>query len=131
MLSLAVASILWGIALPPLARAVERMSVEAATAQILAAHQRARMMAITRGQVLTLSVDPVLLTISPRSGGAPLWSEQGPAASRVTLDGPARRFTFAPEGVTLGLSNATLRLSRGSISRTVVVSRLGRVKVLR
>lgn len=131
MLSLAVASILLGIALPRLAQAVDRVSVEAATAQILAAHQRARVMAITRGQVLTLSVDSSRLSISPRSGGAALWTEPGPAASRVTLDGPTRRFTFAPEGISLGLSNASLRLSRGSISRTVVVSRLGRLRVLR
>jgi len=131
MLGLAVASLLMGIALPRLSQAADRVSVESATAQILAAHQRARLMSITRGQVLTLSVESAMLSIAPRSGGAPLWTEVGPAGYRVTLDGPERRFTFAPEGVTLGLSNASLRLSRGSISRTVVVSRLGRIRVLR
>jgi prepilin-type N-terminal cleavage/methylation domain-containing protein len=131
MLSLAVASILMGIALPRLARAVDRLAVQSATAQVLAAHQRARVLAISRSQVLTLSVDSDLFSISPRGGGALLWSELGPAAKGVALDGPTRRFTFAPEGITLGLSNASLRLSRGSISRTLVVSRLGRIRVLR
>jgi Tfp pilus assembly protein FimT len=120
-----------GIGIPPLTQAVDRVAVEAATAQIVAAHQRARIMAITRGQLLTLSVDSATLSIAPRSGGAPLWTEAGPLAKRVALVGPTRRFTFAPEGITLGLSNATLLLSRGSITRTIVVSRLGRIRVLR
>jgi prepilin-type N-terminal cleavage/methylation domain-containing protein len=131
MLVLAVAGILIAIGIPPLAQAVDRVAVEAATAQILAAHQRARVMAITRGQLLTLSVDSATLSIAPRSGGAALWSESGPVTKRVALVGPTRRFTFAPEGITLGLSNATLQLSRGSITRTILVSRLGRIRVLR
>jgi prepilin-type N-terminal cleavage/methylation domain-containing protein len=131
MLALAVAGILMGIALPRFAQAIDRVSVETATAQIVAAHERARVMAIARGQVLVLSVDPTILSIEPRGGGAPLWSDVGPSGHRVNLHGPTRRFTFTPEGVSLGLSNASLRLSRGSISRTIVVSRLGRVRIQR
>ena len=55
----------------------------------------------------------------------PLWSEAGPAAHRVSLAGPGRQFTFSPEGFSLGLSNATLRLTRGNATRTLIVSRLG------
>jgi prepilin-type N-terminal cleavage/methylation domain-containing protein len=131
VLVLAVASILFGIAVPRLAGALDRIEVETAAAHLIAAHQRARMMAIARNQVLVLSIDASALTISPRGGGAPLWSEIGPAGSRVVLTGPARQFTFSPEGITLGLSNATLQLARGASSRTVVISRLGRARVLR
>ncbi|MDQ3222605.1 MAG: GspH/FimT family pseudopilin, partial [Gemmatimonadota bacterium] len=76
-----------------------------------------------------LSVDPLVLTIRRRGATVPLWSEAGPAAQRVSLAGPARQFTFSPEGFSLGLSNATLRLTRGSATRTVIISRLGRVRV--
>jgi type IV fimbrial biogenesis protein FimT len=130
MLVLAVAGILLGIALPSLTQAVDRIEVHAAAAQLIAAHQRTRMMAVAKGQVLTLAVDSVALTIAARGSPTPLWTQPGPAASGVSLPGPIRRFTFAPEGFTLGLSNASLHLIRGSATRTVVFSRLGRVRLL-
>jgi Tfp pilus assembly protein FimT len=45
------------------------------------------------------------------------------------LAGPIRILTFSPVGITTGLSNASFRLTRGAVSRTVVVSRLGRVRL--
>jgi hypothetical protein len=48
----------------------------------------------------------------------------------VTFEGPPRQFTFSPEGFTLGLSNASVPLIRGRSRRTVVISRLGRVRVV-
>jgi hypothetical protein len=83
-------------------------------------------MAIIRSQVLVLSIDSAQLTIQQRGTTPPLWSEPGPAASGVSLAGPMRQFTFSPE-----LSNATLHLSRGAATRSVVVSRLGRVRITR
>jgi hypothetical protein len=88
-------------------------------------------MAIIRSQVLVLSIDSAQLTIQQRGTTPPLWSEPGPAASGVSLAGPMRQFTFSPEGFSLGLSNATLHLSRGAATRSVVVSRLGRVRITR
>jgi prepilin-type N-terminal cleavage/methylation domain-containing protein len=131
VLVVAVAGILVGIAVPLVGRALDRIEVEAAAAHLVAAHQRARIMAITRNQVVVLSMDSSALMISPRGGGTSLWAEVGPARSGVALVGPARQFTFSPEGITLGLSNATLQLTRGASSRTVVISRLGRARVLR
>jgi prepilin-type N-terminal cleavage/methylation domain-containing protein len=130
LLALALVSILLGIALPSLTQAVDRVEVHAAAAHLIAAHQRARMMAVARGQVLTLAMDSAALTIAERSSSTVLWSEPGPGASGVLLPGPTRHFTFAPEGFTLGLSNASLHLARGSASRTVVFSRLGRARLL-
>jgi prepilin-type N-terminal cleavage/methylation domain-containing protein len=131
MLTFAVAGILLAIAVPLVSGAMDRLQVEAATAQVVAAHQRARMLAIARGQVLTLSVDSAGLSIAPREGAAPLWLAAGPVAAGVRLPGPTRHFTFSPEGFTLGLSNASLLLTRGASTRTIVVSRLGRIRVLR
>jgi prepilin-type N-terminal cleavage/methylation domain-containing protein len=131
VLILALIGILLTIAVPPLADALDRIEVAAAAGHIVAAHQRARVMAITRSQVVVLSVDAAALTIRPRGMAAALWSEPGPAAGGISLAGPIRQFTFSPEGFTMGLSNATMRLSRGAATRTVVVSRLGRVRVLR
>jgi prepilin-type N-terminal cleavage/methylation domain-containing protein len=131
MLVVAVAGLLLGIALPRLSGAVDRIEVESQANHLVAAHRRARIMAITRSQVLVLTIDSANLAIRPRGQASPVWAEYGPAAAHVALAGPARQFTFSPQGLTLGFSNATLRLSRGSASRTIVISRLGRVRLVR
>ena len=129
VLVLALAGLLLGIAVPPLAGALDRIEVAAAATQIAAAHTRARVMAISRSRVLVLTVDSATLSIHLRGSTSYLWSDRGPALSSVSLNGPARSFTFSPEGFSLGLSNASLYLSRGSATRTVIVSRLGRVRI--
>jgi type IV fimbrial biogenesis protein FimT len=131
MLILAVVAVLLGIAVPTLSRVMDQIEVEAATGHLVAAHHRARLMAISRGQVLTLSIDSGSVSIRPGTGAAPLWQQPGPAAAGVHLSGPSKSFTFSPEGYTLGLSNVSLLLTRGSSARTIVISRLGRIRVLR
>jgi len=130
MLVLAVAGILFGVAMPALSLLLDSLAVHAAVSHIGAAHARARLLAIARGQVITLAIDSARIAISPRNDTIPLWSEEGPSAQRVHLEGAQRQFTFSPEGFTLGVSNASLQLSRGAIRQTVVISRLGRVRVL-
>jgi Tfp pilus assembly protein FimT len=131
VLALALGGILLVIAVPRLTGALDRIEVQAAANHVAAAHHLARILAVTHGQVLVLSVGQHQLSIRARSLATLLWSQAGPAANGVTLAGPSRQFTFSPEGLSLGLSNATLRLARGSATRTVVVSRLGRVRITR
>jgi prepilin-type N-terminal cleavage/methylation domain-containing protein len=131
MLVLAVAGLLFGIALPSLTTALNQIEVASAANHILAAHRRARMMAVTRGQVLVLTIDGSALAIRLRGQPSSIWDEEGPSATRVLLEGPPRQFTFSPEGLTLGLSNSTLHLTRGAASRTIVISRLGRLRIVR
>ncbi|MGH7508867.1 MAG: pilus assembly FimT family protein [Gemmatimonadales bacterium] len=131
VLVLAVAGIVLSMAVPQLSRARDRIQVQAAAHHIAAAHQRARLMAVTQGRVVVLSVNQAELAIRRREADTTLWVQAGPAAHGVELAGSTRQFTFSPAGLTLGLSNATLRLTRGSATRTVVVSRLGRVRIVR
>jgi prepilin-type N-terminal cleavage/methylation domain-containing protein len=131
LLVLAVAGILLGIAIPRFSAALDRIEVAAAASHITAAHQRARLMAVTQSLVTVLSVDSLTLAIRQRGAIAPLWSEAGPTAHGVSLAGPSRQFIFSPEGFSMGLSNATIRLTRGNASRTVIVSRLGRIRMTR
>ena len=129
--ALALVAVLTGIAVPSLSSAINRLDVAAAANHIIAAHSRARLLAITRSQVVLLSVDSLALTIRTRDSTAVLWSEKGPGHSGVYLEGSGQTFTFSPEGFSLGLSNATLTVRKGSATRSVVVSRLGRVRTLR
>jgi type IV fimbrial biogenesis protein FimT len=130
VLVLALMGVLLGIALPSFSQLLDSIEVESAAAHIVAAHQRARILAISKGQVLQLTIQPDLLAILPHNGGVPLWSEDGPQGSGVTVQGTPRQFTFSPEGFTLGLSNGSISLFRGSSRRTIVMSRIGRVRVV-
>ncbi len=66
VLVLALLTLLLGLALPPLAGALDRIEVAAAASHIAAAHSRARMMAISGSRVLVLTVDSASLSIHPR-----------------------------------------------------------------
>ena len=117
------------IALPRLHHLADSLAVDRAAREIVAAHGRARIAAVLRSQVLELAIDANGLTIRTAGAATPIWRGEGPAASQVVLAGPPRTLTFSPVGITMGLSNASFRLTRGEASRTVVVSRLGRVRI--
>jgi len=129
LLVFALIGILVGIGIPPLSRVLDRIEVASAVSHIVSAHTRARLMAVTKGRVMILAIDSVALTIRERGFSEPIWSEDGPTMDGVSLAGPSRSFTFSPEGFSLGLSNATLVLQRGASEKTVIISRLGRIRV--
>lgn len=130
-LAFVVAGLLLGIALPRLTALKQGVTVERAAQSVVAAHRRARTTAIVHGRPAILSVAARTLRITFVGAGQPHWSSPGPSEDGVTLAGPPRDLTFSPLGITTGLSNASFRLTLGSASRTVVVSRLGRVRILR
>jgi type IV fimbrial biogenesis protein FimT len=130
-LALAVAGLLLGIALPSFSALKQGVTVERAAQNIAAAHRRARTSAIVHGRPAILSVAARTLRITFVGAEQPHWSSPGPQEEGVVLAGPPRDLTFSPLGITVGLSNASFQLSLGSASRTVVVSRLGRVRITR
>ena len=73
---------------------------------------------------------PTELSMRPRGAAADTWRTPGPAAEAGHTDGTEPRIAFSPVGISIGLSNASFPLSRGGASRTVVVSRLGRVRIV-
>ena len=130
-LTLAVTGLLLGIALPRFSALKQGVTVERAAQNIAAAHRRARTTAIVHGRPVILSVAARTLRITLVGEVQPHWSSPGPQNDGVALAGPPRELTFSPLGITTGLSNASFHLSLGATSRTVVVSRLGRVRISR
>lgn len=128
---LVVLGLLSSAALPAVAGLRDRYTVQAVAAAIAGAHNRARIRAVLEGQVTELEVraDSLILRVG---GGAsvPTWAAPGPIASGVSLLSPARTLLFAPSGVTIGFANATFVVTKGAVRRQVVVSRLGRVRVI-
>jgi prepilin-type N-terminal cleavage/methylation domain-containing protein len=130
-LTLVIAGLLLGIALPRLTALKQEVVIEQAAQTLVAAHRRARTLAVASGQPAILSVADRSLRITLGGAAQPHWLGPGPADHGVSVTGTPRDLTFSPLGITTGLSNATFNLSLGSATRTVVISRLGRVRILR
>ncbi len=130
MAALAVLGVLCGIVVPKVAPLRDRLLVERHAHAIVTAYQRARLASLlgSARTVLHAGSDQYSVWVL-RSGDSTLvWRAPGPATDGVDFSGPART-TFAPAGVTMGLANGRFELTRGGISRTVVASRLGRLRV--
>ena len=130
-LVLAVTGLTLGIALPRIDAVGDTLAVDHAARELVTAHRRARYAAILKSRpvVLTVSADSLAYRVVGAAGR--LWWLPGPSRNGITFVGPTRQITFSPVGISTGLSNATFRLLRGAASRTVIVSRLGRVRVTR
>jgi prepilin-type N-terminal cleavage/methylation domain-containing protein len=129
LLVLAVMGLTLGIALPRLGALRNSLAVTRAAEEIATAHRRARVVAILRGRAVVLSVSPDTLTIRSAGDTVDVWAGPGPSAAGVFLPGPTRRITFSPLGIAMGVSNASFPLARGNATRTVIVSRLGRLRI--
>jgi Tfp pilus assembly protein FimT len=130
-LTLAVTGLLLAIAFPSFSALKQGVRVEQAAQDLVAAHRRARTAAIMLGRPAILSVAARTLRITLVGADQPHWTAPGPSEEGVTLVGPPRNLTFSPLGITTGLANASFQLRLGSATRTVVVSRLGRVRITR
>ena len=130
---LTIAGVIAGIALPAARRFTDGILADRAARTVIAGHRVARFSAIMRGHRTLLTVRPESLVVRVVTGldTLTLWTRPGPATDGVTLAGPTRTLVFAPTGLPLGVSNATFQLSRGSAARHVVVSRLGRTRLVR
>jgi Tfp pilus assembly protein FimT len=130
VLLLIIIGALTAIAEPRLRNFTDSLAVNRAAIEIASAHRRARISAILQSRIIELTVSDSALSIRPRGGTVDTWHYPGPAQSGVVLAGPARVITFSPVGISFGLSNASFHLTRGGVSRTVVVSRLGRLRIV-
>jgi Tfp pilus assembly protein FimT len=130
-LALAVAGLALGIALPRLAEVQDGLEVDRAAREVASAHRRARIAALVRSRPVVLTISPDSLAYRVAGTSVGLWRAPGPARDGVVLVSPPRQITFSPVGITMGLANASFRFLRGSASRTVVLSRLGRVRITR
>ncbi|HET9514087.1 MAG TPA: hypothetical protein VFO95_09160 [Gemmatimonadales bacterium] len=130
--ALVIIGLLSGLGIPRAVHWRDRILVQRHTQGMFLAYHRARLAALQHH-------GPALLRIAPdraevwrlHNGDSTLvWHIAGPAADGVSLSGPAR-VVFSPAGITLGVANGSYVLSRGGITRIVLASRLGRLRVTR
>lgn len=128
-LVLAIVGLVVGIAVPRFQRVADSLAVHNAALELVSAHRRARFSAILQSRMVELTIRADSLAIRIPGSPSDLWHAAGPEAEGVSLTGPTRPLVFSPVGLTVGVSNASFRLSRGAATRTVIVSRLGRLRV--
>ena len=133
LVTVSIVSLVLGIAAPRLSAPLDTLAVEHAAGDIAAAHARARVTAVVESRVTVLQVsrDSLVLEVVTPSGRERRWATPGPVRFDVAMAGAARTLTFSPTGISMGFSNASWTLTKGSATRRVVVSRLGRVRIER
>lgn len=125
LLVLSCLALLAVIAAPKVGAVAGDLALRHESAALVRALDEARIHAIQRSGVTTLT----LLGGSYRVAAdtALLWERPGPATRGVTISGAGAPIAFGAAGITLGVANRTVTLSRGSRARRVVISRLGRI----
>lgn len=130
LIALAVLGVLAGIAVPAAGAARDRALVAWHAQALAAAHAGTRAAARRHGSRVELAVSAAALEQRLPGGGGTLWTRPGPAQDGVALIGPATPIVFDSRGYTLGVANRTYRLTRGTAETRVVISRLGRLRIL-
>lgn len=130
---IAIIGILAAITLPIAARPLTTIAVENAAHQLVRAHTRARMAALRTNRValLQLTADSLVVNLLDGRDTVPEWKREGPAADGISMTGPTRQLRFNPTGISFGVSNGTWVVNKGSVTRRVVISRYGRVRVMK
>lgn len=132
---LVIIGLLAGMVVPGAASLADRLAVEHEAARLMSAYRSAWLTARVQHRLALLRVTADSLAIwTVSSAGAAdttlAWLEPGPAYAGVSIGGAPHTTVFAPYGAAMGLANTRHVLGRGGASRQVVVSRLGRVRVL-
>jgi len=136
LIELAIVLVIMGLlasaAGPSVAGMRDRYLVTGMASAVANAHNRARIHAVLTGTTTELDVraDSLIVRSIIASDTTIVWAAPGPVSQGIAMGGGPRVLQFAPTGVTMGFANATFVLTRGSGHRQVVVSRLGRVRVL-
>ncbi|MEP7326327.1 MAG: GspH/FimT family pseudopilin [Gemmatimonadota bacterium] len=129
---LVIMGLLAGAAGPSIAGLRDRYLVTGMAGAVANAHNRARIQAVLTGAATELEVrlDSLIVRSVTPIDTIVVWAAPGPGSQGISLAGAPRVLRFAPTGIAMGFANATFVLTRGSGHRQVVVSRLGRVRVI-
>ena len=129
LLVVTIIGLLSGMAVPRVASVGDAAAVREEAARLVGALDAARGAAIRLGDNAALSLTPATWRVVVHRGADSLiaWSAPGAMARGVSLAGAGGPIVFSRAGIATGAANRTFTLSRGSSSRRIVISRLGRV----
>jgi Tfp pilus assembly protein FimT len=130
LLTLTVIGLLLAIGVTRLAAVHDAARVRVVAAQLVGALEAARGSAIRLGGGVTLHLDGARWEVRRTLGIDTIvtWRLPGHQQAGVDLTGAGAPIRFGPAGLATGVANRTFHLTRGTVTRTVVLSRLGRVR---
>jgi prepilin-type N-terminal cleavage/methylation domain-containing protein len=128
VITLVILGVLTSIAVPRAAALVDRVSVRGATQDVVLAIAAARAAATRRGAYASFVADPRTGRLRVVSGGETLFERDVLRSRGVRIETSRESVTFAASGLGWGAANTTVIVSRGALSDTIVMSRLGRVR---
>lgn len=123
-----IITLLAGVAIPRTRRLLDGIAVQAAGDEVVAALELARHSAMTRGERITVFLDTAPARLTMLAGTDTLRYRNENATHGVAFSASRRSVVYSQLGLGFGVSNLTLRVSRGAAADTIVVSRLGRVR---
>ena len=129
LIGLVVAGIVASIAIPGLVRLSDAAAVRDEMLRVVAGIDAARGAAVRLNQAASLALSPADYRVVVVTGADTViaWTQSGPGLRGVILTGAGQPLRFGPAGLGMGVSNRTITVSKGTATRTVVVSQLGRV----
>ncbi len=129
LIAMVMLGLLLAIAAPRLVRLTDEAAVRGEAARIVGALAATRGAAVRLDRNASLVLMPTRWVVSVRQGADSMiaWQSAGSASAGVILSGAGAPIVFGRAGIAVGASNRTLILSRGSASRRVIISRLGRI----
>jgi type II secretory pathway pseudopilin PulG len=120
--------LLAALVVPPLARQLDRTAVAAATAEVAAALAIARDQAIAEGRPIAVRFDAPGARVTVLRGADTLLHRDLARAHAVSLTASRDSLAYLPTGLGAGAANLGVVVTRGASTRTLAVSRLGRVR---
>lgn len=117
------------VAVRELGRYLDRIAARAAITEAAEVIQQARDEALARHTVVSVRIDTAADQLALRERGRALAVHALGHAHRVAITATRDSLVFDVRGLGYGASNLTLVATRGHAAETLVVSRLGRVRV--
>ncbi len=129
VLAVVITAMMAAFAIPHVAAWNDAHAARVESLQLAAALDAARGAAVRLGTnaALTLTDTSYRVTAVVGTDTVLSWRATGPARRGVRVSGVGAPIDFGPAGLAVGAANRTLTITSGSVSRTLVLSRLGRV----
>jgi prepilin-type N-terminal cleavage/methylation domain-containing protein len=128
---IALTTLASSLVVPTLLHTRDRIAVRSGVDQLVLAHREARLVSVNSQRLTLLRLAPDTLELRTVLGADTtlIWRRAGPLAYGLDVIGNPRVLRFIPFGYTIGGSNTSYTLRKGSAQRKVIISRLGRVRV--
>ncbi len=129
-LVLALMSILTLSVVRGAAATADRAAVAEVQGAVVQAYRIAQSSARTLGMPVELRLGPDSIVVRAQGPDTQtLQRRPGPGAFGVALTPAAAAMAYGPDGLAVGAGNLTIVLVRGAVTRQIIISRLGRVRL--